>query len=354
MIEAAIHVARGAFVLDVEFTAKGGVTALFGPSGSGKTTILNAIAGLERPQTGRIVCDDKVFFDSERAINLAARHRRIGYVFQDALLFPHLNVRQNLLFGSRGGSDQFDSIVILLGLEPLLQRRPAKLSGGERQRVAIGRAFLARPRLLLMDEPLASLDLARRQEILPHLEALRDQYGIPILYVSHAVDEVARLADEVLIIDKGRIVARGAPEVALAGHFNDTRFDRISVLTGRAGVYDATYGLTTLQHPAGAIAIAGEVQGGRDIRIVIRATDVTLALAPPLGLSVRTALKGKIGTIDGQAGATAFVNVVLEGGQTLACSATRKAIDAMGLQAGHEIWCLVKSVSIDERWISLS
>lgn len=354
MIEAWIRIARRAFELDVAFTAKGGVTALFGPSGSGKTTILNAIAGLERPQSGKIVCNGKVVFDSQRAIDIAARHRQIGYVFQDALLFPHLTVRQNLLFGSRGGSGELNGIVSLLGLELLLNRRPARLSGGERQRVAIGRAFLSRPRLLLMDEPLASLDIARRQEIVPHLEALRDRYGIPILYVSHAVDEVARLADEVLIVDKGRIVARGAPEAALAGHIIDTRFDRVSVLTGRAGDYDANYGLTTLQHPAGAIAIAGMVENGRDIRIVIRATDVTLALTPPQGLSVRTALKGKIAAIAATSEPTALVSIALYGGQMLASSATRKAIDAMGLQPGREIWCLVKSVSIDERWITLS
>ena len=175
MIDAKFRVARQGFTLDVAFTAGRGITAVFGASGSGKTTILNVIAGLERADQGRIIVDDRVFFDSAARINLAPHRRNVGYVFQDALLFPHLNAAQNLRYGWRKGSSiNFEQIVSLLGLNALLDRAPARLSGGERQRVAIGRALLSQPRLLLMDEPLAALDIERKQDILPYIENLRD------------------------------------------------------------------------------------------------------------------------------------------------------------------------------------
>lgn len=350
MIEATIQLPRADFNLDVSFTAGAGVTALFGPSGSGKTTILNTIAGLERPRQGRIVVDDAVFFNSETGIDLPPRYRNIGYVFQDALLFPHLSVAQNLRYGMRGDSG-FGDIVALLGLEALLKRHPAKLSGGERQRVAMGRALLAQPRVLLMDEPLASLDIERKHDILPYVESLRDELGIPILYVSHAVDEVARLADQVVVIDDGRVVTSGKPDAALAPHLGEAHFERVSVLTGRAGSYDEAYGLTPLIHEAGRITIAGKLEEAHETRIVIRATDVTLAMAPPQQLSVRTALQGKIAAIERDQGPAALVTVSLEGGQSLAAAATRKAIDEMKLAVGIEIWCLIKAVSIDARWL---
>ncbi|MGH6854550.1 MAG: molybdenum ABC transporter ATP-binding protein [Aestuariivirga sp.] len=354
MIEASIRLTRGGFHLDVAFTAGAGITALFGPSGSGKTTILNAIAGLARPRQGRIIIDGKVFFDSQNSIDLPTHRRNIGYVFQDALLFPHLSVAQNLRYGwRRNGRIGFEDIVALLGLSPLLKRGTPMLSGGERQRVAIGRALLSQPLLLLMDEPLAALDIERKHDILPYVESLRDRLGIPILYVSHAVDEVARLADHVFVIDGGRIAASGSPNAALQPrlHGGETRFDRISVLTGHAGAYDATYGLTPLLHPAGCIAIAGKLQENRETRIVIRATDVTLATAKPKHLSVRTALKGRIAAIERDQGPAAIVTVNLAGGQQLAAAATRKAVDEMKLAVGTELWCLIKAVSIDARWL---
>ena len=353
MIAACFTLAKPGFDLDVEFTASSGVTAIFGPSGSGKTTILNAIAGLERPRRGMITVDETVFYDSSHAIDLATHRRRIGYVFQDALLFPHLTVRDNLRYGYKTADVNFDDTVAVLGLSQFLDRRPAKLSGGERQRVAIGRALLSSPRLLLMDEPLASLDMEKKQEILPLIERLRDNFQVPILFVSHAVDEVARLADQVLVIDKGRITARGTPDEALARHLQtaETRFQRVSVLHGNPGSYDEAFGLTTLLHPAGPISIAGKLTGGRDIRIVVHATDVTLATVPPRNLSVRTALRGKIASIESDEGPTAIVNVTLDGGQLLSAAATRKAIAALQLGLGREVWCLIKSVSIDERWL---
>lgn len=200
----------GPFSLDVKLDCVGPVTAIFGPSGAGKTTLLNILAGLVRPVSGRISVDDRLWLDTARGICLPPHERAIGYVFQEGRLFPHLSVRHNLTYGETFAKDRsvvatFDEVVDLLGLGPLLARRPRNLSGGEQQRVAIGRALLARPRLMLMDEPLAALDAARRAEILPYLDSLRARFAIPTLYVSHSAEEVERLADEVATIEAGRL-----------------------------------------------------------------------------------------------------------------------------------------------------
>jgi len=205
-----VEMRRGDFVLAVAFRAGAGLTALFGPSGAGKTSVLNMIAGVLRPVRGRIAVDGQVLFDSAVGINLKPEHRRVGYIFQDARLFPHLSVRGNLLYGYKltGDAGRYaapDHIVDVLGIASLLDRQPGSLSGGEQQRVAIGRAILASPRLLLMDEPLASLDDARKQEILPYIERLRDELKIPILYVTHTRAEVERLASAVIGIENGRV-----------------------------------------------------------------------------------------------------------------------------------------------------
>jgi molybdate transport system ATP-binding protein len=199
----------GDFALDARFRSEATVTALFGPSGAGKTSIVNAIAGLLTPERGRIAIGDTLLFDSEKAIDIPAHKRRVRVVFQESRLFPHLSVRQNLLYGcwiaGRGASAELDEVVRLLGLEDLLPRRPRTLSGGERQRVAIGRALLADPMALLLDEPLVSLDQARKQEILPYLEKLVGAARIPILYVSHAREEIERLAGTVVTLNSGRV-----------------------------------------------------------------------------------------------------------------------------------------------------
>src|SRR5260221_556145 len=214
MLDLAITHRLGRFALDVAFQSGSGLTALFGRSGSGKTSVVNIIAGLLRPERGRIVVDDTVLVDTARGVFLAKHKRRIGYVFQDARLFPHLSVRHNLLFGRwfaprAERQETLASIVSLLGIGHLLERRPNALSGGEKQRVAIGRALLASPRLLLMDEPLASLDAERKDEILPYLERLRDETRIPIIYVSHSLAEVARLATTMVLMSEGRVDAVG-------------------------------------------------------------------------------------------------------------------------------------------------
>jgi molybdate transport system ATP-binding protein len=205
ILEVDIEHRLGAFELDIHFRSGRGLTALFGRSGAGKTSIVNVIAGLVRPERGRIVVDGSALIDTERGIRVRAHRRRVGYVFQEDRLFPHLTVRQNLLFGrwfAIGTTPvaRLDDVVDLLGIGALLDRRPARLSGGEKQRVAIGRALLASPRLLLMDEPLASLDASRKDEILPYIERLRDQAGVPIVYVSYSVAEVTRLASTIVLI----------------------------------------------------------------------------------------------------------------------------------------------------------
>ena len=222
MLVVAVEKRLGDFTLAVKFDARVGATALFGPSGAGKSSVANLIAGLLTPDRGRIALDDTVLFDSAARIDVPPHRRRIGYVFQEGRLFPHLTVRRNLDYGRHMNGLARDEaemrhIVELLDIGHLLDRRPGKLSGGERQRVAIGRALLTRPRLLLLDEPLASLDAARKREILPYLVRLRDDARVPMLYVSHLADEVRRIATQVLRIDDGRITAQGGLELLDAG-----------------------------------------------------------------------------------------------------------------------------------------
>jgi molybdate transport system ATP-binding protein len=351
MIDLSIARAQGGFLLDVSFQVQAGITALFGRSGAGKSTILDCIAGLTRPDRGRIVMDGETLFDSGARTNVAAHRRRIGYVFQDSLLFPHLSVAQNLDYGKvRGAAAPSRSAVIeTLGISRLLDRRPARLSGGERQRVAIGRALLSAPRLLLMDEPMSSLDTARKMEILSLIERIRDSFAIPVIYVSHDVAEVARLADHVVLIENGGIAGSGTPGAVFAAHpaAADSQRGRLSILTARAVSHDETYGLTILDHAAGPIAIAARLPLGRDMPVVIHATDVALAAERPQNVSLQTALRGTIAALDVTEAPTAMVTVTLAGGQTLLASATRKAVDRLSLAPGQAIWCLIKSVSID-------
>ena len=221
MLEVMVKRKQGDFFVDVYFSVpKKGITALFGPSGVGKTTVVNMISGLSRPDNGRIVLGGRVLFDAGEGINVSPDGRRIGYIFQDGRLFPHLTVRSNLIYGMKLVPEdrryvEFDQVVDLLGIRTLLGRRPAKLSGGEKQRVAIGRAFLCSPDLLLMDEPLASLDGPRKEEVLPFISKLCRRFSIPVLYVSHSVSEIMRLADQVVILDEGR-VAESGPVTELA------------------------------------------------------------------------------------------------------------------------------------------
>jgi molybdate transport system ATP-binding protein len=292
-----------------------------------------------------------------------AYRRHIGLVFQDAQLFPHLTVRQNLLFGRWFASDQegsvsFSSVVETLGISHILKRKPALLSGGEKQRVALGRALLAARRLLLMDEPLASLDMERKLEILPLIETLRDEFRIPIVYVSHSVEEVARLASRVVVLEKGRVVAVGAVEDVLGPGLRDagmSRFARSSVITGRLAGTDTAYCLTEISHPAGTIWLTGRAGPvGREARIVIKATDITLSKTRGKGLSVQTTLAGKVVQVEADDGPIAGVSIELDGHGQLFALATRKAIDALGLKPGDRVFALVKTVALDERAVAAS
>jgi molybdate transport system ATP-binding protein len=364
MIRFDATVTLGAFTLDAAFEGDGGVVALFGRSGAGKSVTIALIAGLMRPDRGTIAVDGRVLVDTAKNIFVPKHARRIGVVYQDARLFPHLTVRQNLLFGRwfarrtarQDRSVDFDQVVETLGIGHLLARRPGRLSGGERQRVAIGRALLSSPRLLLMDEPLAALDEERKLEVLPLIEGLRDTFKVPIVYVSHAVDEVARLASRVVVLAGGRVVAMGAVDEVfgpLKVHAGESRFGRSSVLTGRVAGMRAGYHLTEIEHPSGSIWLAGSAgTPGREVHIVIRATDVTLATTRPQNLSVRTTLAGTVGAIETDDGPLAAVTVDLKGHGHLVAMATRMAVDELCLKRGDPVFALIKTVALDERSVA--
>ena len=348
---------RPAFRLDAAFEAGSGITALFGPSGSGKSTVIRLLAGLERPERGWIEAGGSVLLDTGAGVFVPPHRRRIGLVFQDALLLPHLSVRANLTYGrwftpTAERRISLDQVVQTLGIAHLMARAPANLSGGERQRVAIGRALLASPRLLLMDEPLASLDAARKQEILPFIERLRDEFAIPVVYVSHAVEEIARLADRVVRIENGLVAAQGTPAEALGqAPPGADRFDLVSILTARVRERRADYAVTLLDHPAGQIVVPadGAPFAGQELRVAVRATDVTLAAGAPGPLSVRTILAGRIAGIETGPGPFAIVTLTLDGGDSLKASATRLALDELRLRPGDQVQALVKTAAIHGR-----
>ncbi|GAC1335227.1 MAG: molybdenum ABC transporter ATP-binding protein [Beijerinckiaceae bacterium] len=358
MILIDVEARRGSFSLAVHIASDAGIVALFGRSGAGKTTVIDVIAGLVHPTRGRIEIDGATLVDTNRNIFVPVRRRRVGLVYQDSLLFPHLSVRQNLMFGHfftprAERRIPFNSVVETLGISALLERRPGTLSGGERQRVALARALLASPRLLLMDEPLASLDIERKREIMSLIERLRDEFRIPIIYESHAIEEVGRLADHVVVLEAGRVIAAGSPAQALLLlHRTDVadRFGLVSIIECHVAGFDADFGLTSLHHPAGAIVLAGRVGAqGKRLRVLIRATDVALARTRPADLSIRTVLHGRVAAIQSDSGPSALVEVALEGGGTLAASVTRRAVADLHLACNVPVFALVKAAAIDER-----
>ncbi|WP_299043031.1 molybdenum ABC transporter ATP-binding protein [uncultured Tateyamaria sp.] len=340
----------GDFALDIGFEAGPGVTALFGRSGAGKTTIVNAIAGLLRPDHAQITLDG-IRFDT-----LPVHRRRVGYVFQDARLFPHLSVADNLDYAGRFGARARDRprIIEMLGIGALLERRPATLSGGERQRVALGRALLSDPRLLLMDEPLAALDAPRKAEILPYLDRLKAETGVPILYVSHAVDEVARLADTMVLLAHGR--------VARAGPLFDVMADPAAVpllgvreagavLRARVTAHDDD-GLSTLALAAGSVQLLGvQAPVGAEVRLRVLAQDVLLSLTEPAGLSAQNILPVTITAI--RAGDGPGAAIALDaGGDALLARVTARAVHRMGLTEGQHLFAVIKATSVAQSAIS--
>ena len=353
MIAVDITVRRGAFTLNAAFEApSNGVTALYGRSGSGKTTIINAIAGLVRPEHGRISIAGSTLFDSDAEIDLPSAKRRLGYVFQEGRLFPHMSVERNLLYGRTAGADPHPTLaetVDLLGLAPLLDRRPASLSGGERQRVAIGRALLAAPRILLMDEPLASLDAERRAEILPYLAALRRKLDIPVVYVSHQMDEVIRLADTMVLLEAGEIVASGSVE-ALTSRFDlaplTAERDAGAVLACTVAEHDPRYRLTRLAFDGGSPWVGVlNLPVGEPVRVRIGARDVALALTPPSGISMLNVIAATVTKIGSGSGPQVDIGL-LAGTTALWARLTRRSVAELGLVPGMTVHALVKSVSI--------
>lgn len=341
-----------AMALDIAFEAGTGVTALFGRSGAGKTTVVNTVAGLLRPQSGRVVAQGEVLLDTAAGIFVPPHRRRVGYVFQDARLFPHLTVRQNLDYGrwfsGQPGPGEMQRIVDLLGLGPLLNRRPGTLSGGERQRVALGRAILSRPRLLLMDEPLAALDDARKAEVLPYLERLRDDAGLPILYVSHAMAEVARLANTVVLIDGGRVSATGPAQDVLSDPANAQGIgprDTGALLTVRVEVQEED-GLTRLGSAAGPVWVPRiAAPPGTVLRLRILAQDVMLATVRPQAISALNILPGVVTEVRGLDGPGALVRLAL-GPETLLARVTRRSATALGLAPGMAVFAVIKAVAV--------
>lgn len=349
MLEVSAHIARDDFALEVDFSSDARITCLFGRSGAGKTTVAELVAGLIRPVRGRVALDGDSLLDSERGLSVPAWKRRIGYVFQDARLFPHMTVRDNLLYGARRARDDnpaLDGTVALLGLEALLERRPGALSGGEARRVAIGRALLTRPRLLILDEPLAGLDGARRGDILPWLDRLA-RNGPPILYVSHSIEEVARLADRVVLVGSGRAVGAEPPDAA---------FDRpeaeaaaglsapLSILNGRVTTHDPAGNASRIDL-AGAPFLAPllDVVEGERVRIVVDARDVALALTDPADASFQNRLPMRVAALDVRSDG---VLVRLEaGGLRLKALVTRRASDQLGLAPGRPVIALVKATA---------
>jgi len=353
----AVNVARrrGAFALEVAFQAPTpGIVALFGRSGCGKTTMVEILAGLLEPDAGHVRLDDVVLLDMAAKRSLPAERRRVGYVFQDARLFPHMDVRGNLRYGQRRAPAPphaigFDEVIALLGLAPLLARRPYSLSGGERQRVALGRALLSQPRLLLLDEPLASLDAPRRAEVLPYLEALRDRLSIPMVYVSHQFDEVMRLANHVVVMESGRVVAAGGiHDVSLRPELNAIVGAEAvgAVLEGVISAVDASGGLAHLELGRGTLLVSiAAARVGARARVQLLARDLILATQPAQGLSVRNSIAGVVQDIRDDVHEAQLVTVDI-GGASVVARVTRDAVEALALTAGMPVWVLVKAVSV--------
>ena len=339
--------------LDMYFPERG-ITVLSGPSGSGKTTVLRCVAGLERGARGLVSVQSHRWQDSDASVFLPTWKRPIGYVFQEASLFEHMDVRNNLEFGitrvkSASSRKALDDAIELLGIQSLLKRRPDELSGGERQRVAIARALATQPELLLLDEPLSALDQARRQEIFPWLERIRDEFGTPMLYVTHSIDEIARLADYVVVMDRGRISCSGpAAQVFASLSSPVSTWDEVSVLIdGRIAARDPQWNLLRVDFDGGAFWVSDSgLDLGKHVRLRILAKDVSITLAEPVSTSIQNHFPGVVESIpESTHPSQALVRIQCD--QTLILArVTRKSIALLNLQAGTQIWVQVKSVAV--------
>jgi molybdate transport system ATP-binding protein len=350
-VEIDLALALPRFVLRVRAGLPAGVTAVMGPSGAGKTSLLEAIAGLRPAARGRVAVAGEVLVDASRGVALPPERRRIGYVPQDAALFPHLSVAGNVRFGARADRAAVDAAIETLELGPLLARAPGSLSGGERQRVALARALATRPRLLLLDEPLAALDVRLRERVLPWLLRVRDAWSLPCLYVTHNVGEALAAAGHALLLREGRVEAEGAPSALLAaaaraGEAEDAGIE--NVWPGRVEAHDRDGGVTHVRTAAGlevALTLALERAVGAAVTLAVRAEDVLVASAPVSGLSARNAYAGRVSALEAT-GVDVTVRCSLDAGGELLARVTPAAVRALGLAPGRPAWLAVKSHSI--------
>ena len=354
MLTVAVKKRRGSFALDACFELPTpGVVALFGRSGCGKSTLVNAIAGLIDADSGRVALDDAVLLDTAQRLYVPPEHRRVGCVFQDARLFPHLSVAANLKYGERRAPPprfvSLDTVAELLDLGSLMDRRTHQLSGGERQRVAIGRALLSQPRLLLLDEPLASLDAARRDEVLPYLETLRDQLAVPMVYVSHNFDEVLRLATHIVLMESGKTIAQGGVgEMSLNSDLRSIiGADAVgAIVDGTVLGADPASGLMRVKLGHGELKVQAEnVAVGAKLRVQLLARDLIVATQEPQHLSVRNSLSGVIAAVTSDDADSDLIAIDI-GGTLIMARVTKAATRALALEPGLPAWALVKAVSL--------
>jgi molybdate transport system ATP-binding protein len=357
MLSVAAVKRRGEFVLNVDFELPTpGVVALFGRSGCGKSTVVNVVAGLLLPDSGRVALDDEVLLDTERRVDLPPEKRRIGYVFQDARLFPHLSVAANLRYAQRRAAGpayvNLNAVMGLLDLAPLMNRRTHQLSGGERQRVAIGRALLTQPRLLLLDEPLAALDEARRDEVLPYLETLRDRLAIPMVYVTHDFSEVLRLATHLVLMDAGAVIAQGElGEMSLDPQLRSIIGpDEVgAIIDGVVLGLDPESGLTRVRVGDGELNVqAAGLATGTGLRVQLLARDIIVSTQMPQHLSVRNNLAGLVASIQSDDSDSDLITIDI-GAARIMARVTKAATRELRLRPGMRAWALVKSVSLRGR-----
>ena len=354
MIEAKFNVNREDFTLQLDTTLPGtGVTALFGRSGSGKTTIINVLAGLLKPNSGFVSIDGKVLFDSDKGINVAADKRRLGYVFQEGRLFPHMTVKENLVYGMKSNSSPIPSekeTIDLLGLAKLLHRAPVSLSGGERQRVAIGRALLCSPKLLLMDEPLAALDAARKQELLPYISRLKDILNIPIIYVSHQIQEIMHLADTLVLLENGKLLEQGPVDQIINNPKISPYFGEDLKSSFIRCIVDDNHedtGVSNLRFDGGFIktTILGKPVGS-PVRIRIRAQDVAVSIKYPKDISIANIFEVKIQAIEQSDRGFVDLNLIAKN-TVFWARLTKTSVENLNLIPGRVVFALFKSTAIE-------
>ena len=357
ILDVSVKKQMGAFQLDATFRTESSVTAIFGRSGSGKTSLLRQMAGLVHPDAGHIRVDDQTIVDTVRHVRLPAHRRNFGFVFQDARLFPHLTVKQNLAYGRffagrREKALVENQVIDILGIGSLLSRKPHHLSGGEKQRVAIGRALLSSPRLLLLDEPLASLDETRKQEILTLLEQMRDELRIPMIYVSHSVQEVARLATDVVVMKDGKVETVGAAsDIINQPSFYEAaaRNEAGSVLEATVKGYELAHGLSVLDLTGGTLFVpVPELPIGQKVKVHIPARDVMISTKMPDGLSALNVLSGSIAEVTAASGNAVTVLVDCAGSMVTA-RLTSLSVQRLNLAKGMPVFAIIKTVALDQR-----